>query len=144
MDTFVALLLFFATPCNSWNSSAYMNLMSPSRWTTEPGDTYIIKAGEIQEGYTNAQPSCLNRPVPPNVTRRLFPVSGGSLVFGFVNDTSSANPDPTDEKFWLDMYLTIDDQNEATYSDDFFHQVWLSGQENAALAGCPDRLYMFC
>ncbi|PVH79357.1 hypothetical protein DL98DRAFT_516129 [Cadophora sp. DSE1049] len=120
MTMLVALILLLATPCISWTSSAYMNLISPPRWTTEPGDTYIIKAGEIQEGYTNAQSSCLNRPTPSNVTRTPFPISGGSLVFGFVNDTASLNPDPTDEKFWLDLYLTTDDQTEGIYSDDYF------------------------
>jgi hypothetical protein len=92
--------------------------------TTEPGVTYIIKAGEIQAGYTNALSSCLNRFVPPIVTRTLFPASGGSLVFGFVNDTSSANPNPTDGKWWLDMLLTTDDPIEATYSHDYFLQAW--------------------
>ncbi|KAH7317592.1 hypothetical protein BKA65DRAFT_514789 [Rhexocercosporidium sp. MPI-PUGE-AT-0058] len=112
-----ALVIVLVTPCASWTSSAYMDLISPPRWTTDVGDRYMIKAGEIQPGFTNSLTSCLNEPTPLNVTRSLFPISGGSLVFGFVNDTISPNPDPTDEKFWLDLYLTDD---KADYSDDYF------------------------
>ncbi|KAL2065723.1 hypothetical protein VTL71DRAFT_3393 [Oculimacula yallundae] len=113
-----SLVLILAAPCISWTSSAYMDLISPPRWTTDIGDRYIIKAGEIQEGYTNALTSCLNLPVPSNVTRTPFPINGGSIVFGFVNDTASPNPDPVDEKFWLDMYLSSDQL--AHYSSDYF------------------------
>lgn len=94
-----------------------MDLISPPRWTTDIGDRYMVKAGEIQPGYTNSMTSCLNQPTPLNVTRTPFPISGGSLVFGFVNNTASPNPDPTDEKFWLDLYLTDD---KADYSSDSF------------------------
>jgi hypothetical protein len=95
-----------------------MNLISPPRWTTEIGDAYMIKAGAIQPGYTNSLGSCLNKPTPlnVNVTRTPFPISGGSLVFGFVNDTASPNPDPTDEKFWIDMYFTDDNADRSANS----------------------------
>jgi hypothetical protein len=94
-----------------------MNLISPPRWTTDIGDAYIIKAGQIQDGYTNHLGSCLNKPVPSNVTRTFYPISGGSLVFGFLNDTAAPNPDPTDEKFTIDMYIS---GPPATYEDDSF------------------------
>jgi hypothetical protein len=94
-----------------------MDLIFPPRWTTDIGDAYIVKAGAIQPGYTNSLGSCLNKPTPLNVTRTLFPISGGSLIFGFVNDTASPNLDPTDEKFWIDMYLT---DNNADYSPNSF------------------------
>jgi hypothetical protein len=94
-----------------------MNLISPPRWTTDIGDAYMIKAGVIQPGYSNSLGSCLNKPTPLNVTRAPFPISGGSLVFGFVNDTASPSPDPTDEKFWIDMYFTDDN---ADYSSNSF------------------------
>ena len=116
-STIAALVLILATPCTSWTTSAYMNLVSPPRWTTDVGDAYMIKAGVIQPGYSNHLGSCLNKPTPLNVTRHPFPISGGSLVFGFVNDTASPNPDPTDEKFKIDMYFTDDKVN---YSPDYF------------------------
>ncbi|KAH7386197.1 hypothetical protein BKA64DRAFT_680358 [Cadophora sp. MPI-SDFR-AT-0126] len=51
MAILIALVLLLATPCISWASSAYMNLISLPRWSTERGDIYITKAGEIQERY---------------------------------------------------------------------------------------------
>jgi len=116
----ITLVLILATPCTSWTTSAYMNLISPPRWTTDIGDAYIVKAGVNQPGYTNHLGSCLNKASPLNVTRSLFPISGGSLVFGFVNDTTSPNPDPPDEKFSIDMYFADDN---ADYSDNSFF-VW--------------------
>jgi len=95
-----------------------MNLISPPRWTTDIGDAYIIKAGQSQEGYTNHLGSCLNKPVPQNVTRTPFPISGGSFIFDFVNDTAASNPDPTDEKFMIDMYISGD--SSLYESDSFF------------------------
>lgn len=111
-----SLFLILATPCTSWTTSAYMNLISPPRWTTDIGDAYIIKNGTIQPGYGNHQGSCLNKPVPSNVTRTPFPISGGSLVFGFVNDTASATPDTPDEKFKIDMHFTDDNADYSSRS----------------------------
>jgi hypothetical protein len=97
--------------------SAYMNLISPPHWTTDIGDAYMIKAGVAQPGFGNHLGSCLNKPTPLNIARTPFPIFGGSLVFGFVNDTASPNPDPTDEKIWIDMYFTDDN---ADYSPNSF------------------------
>lgn len=115
--TIAAVVLVLATPCTSWTTSAYMNLVSPPRWTTDIGDAYIVKAGVRQPGYANHMGSCLNKPTPSNVTRTPFPISGGSLIFSFVNDTASPNPDPTNESFAIDMYFTDDHVN---YSPDYF------------------------
>jgi len=82
-----------------------MNLVSPPRLTTGIGDAYIVKNGEIQEGYTNHLGSCLNKLTPANITRTPFPITGGELRFAFVNNSAG----PPDERFSIDMYFTDDD-----------------------------------
>ncbi|KAH8807271.1 hypothetical protein F5884DRAFT_339721 [Xylogone sp. PMI_703] len=114
----IAILVpMLATPGTSWTTSAYMNLVVPPRWTTDIGDAYMVKAGVTQPGAANHLGSCLNKRTPANVTRSLFPASGGSLVFSFTNNTASPSPDPTDEKFSIDMYFTDD---HVDYSPDYF------------------------
>jgi hypothetical protein len=46
--------------------------------------------------------SCLNQPVPDNVTRVPFPVQNGRAIFDLVNKTSGG---VLDDSFFIDLYL---------------------------------------
>lgn len=77
-----------------------MDLAWPSRLTTAPGDRYMTRNGTpVDIGFLT---SCLNQPVPPNVTRARFPVQNGRVVFNLVNktDTNSGSGG-----FSIDFYM---------------------------------------
>jgi hypothetical protein len=104
-------LLVFVTPCLSWTVPAYMDLVWPPRWTTDIGDAYIVKNGERQPGYTNDLGSCLNKPVPRNVSRTKFPLRGGAIKFAFVNNSQV----DTGDQFSVDMYFADEPYNKNPY-----------------------------
>lgn len=81
-----------------------MNLVWPPRWATDIGDAYLIKNGERQDGYQNSLGSCLNKPIPPNVTWTPFPISSG------VNNSLPGDPWLGDA-FRIDMYFTDNPRN---------------------------------
>lgn len=98
-------ITLFILPALTWTIPAYMDLVHPPRWTTDIGDAYLVKDGEIQDAYYNALGSCLNKPVPTNVTRTPFPITDGSLRFAFVN--RSRGGEDTGQ-FRIDMYFKQD------------------------------------
>lgn len=97
------------------DTSAYMNLISPPLWTTDIGGDYNVKAGISQPGFFAG---CLNKPNPLKLNSYSLPDIGRLPHFEFVNNTASPTPDPVDEKFWIDMYLT--DRESDTGRDSFF------------------------
>lgn len=115
----VLWVTLFILPALSWTISAYMDLVHPPRWTTDIGDAYLVKDGEIQDAYYNALGSCLNKPVPTNVTRTPFSITDGSLRFAFVN--RSRGGEDTGE-FRIDMYFK---QDPWGLNKDFDSPVWM-------------------
>lgn len=94
------LLIISALPCVSWTVPADMDLPWPSRWKAAPGDRYMTKYGTLLS--PNYLDSCLNQPVPNNVTRGRFPVQNGRTIFDLVNKTSG---NPSGDSFSMDLYL---------------------------------------
>ncbi|KAK8045025.1 hypothetical protein PG993_005049 [Apiospora rasikravindrae] len=82
----VLLAIFSAArPAAAWTIPAYVEL----GWPQPQREDYLRKAGVAQDGYTNSLGSCLNYPVPANITRIPFPVRGGRLQFDMVNSTGA-------------------------------------------------------
>ncbi|KAK7943089.1 phosphatase activator protein [Apiospora aurea] len=80
----VLLAIFSAArPAAAWTIPSYVEL----GWPQPQREDYLRKAGVAQTGYTNSLGSCLNYPVPSNITRIPFPVRGGRLQFDMVNST---------------------------------------------------------
>ncbi|CAH0032808.1 unnamed protein product [Clonostachys rhizophaga] len=102
------LPLLLVPSARAWTVPAYMDLASPPRWTTDIGDQYLVKNGEFQKGFVNAEASCMHKPVPTNVTRSYFPITGGSIRFDFVNLTTVS----TGDAFLIDMYFNDDPWGE--------------------------------
>lgn len=97
-----------------------MNLIYPPPWTTGLGDGYVIKNGTKPDPFTLDQITCLNRATPSNVTRTLFPITGGSLKFGFVNNSADWPDENGPDKFWIDMYISDGNAPTAPYSSNSF------------------------
>jgi hypothetical protein len=78
-----------------------MDLSRPMRWTAAPGDRYMSMNGTfLSPNYLN---SCLNQPVPSNVSRSLFPVQNGYAIFDLYNQGNiKSNPNNT---FAIHLYL---------------------------------------
>lgn len=122
----IIVILSLIVGTTAWTIPAYMDLVYPKRWTTDIGDAYLVKDGEQQDGASNSVGSCLNKEVPKNVTRSLFPITGGNLRFAFVNESRGDGSSDDTGKFRIDMYFLAEPERT---NPDFDDIVWMKRME---------------
>ncbi|KAF2261223.1 hypothetical protein CC78DRAFT_361223 [Lojkania enalia] len=109
LPSLILALLLLSHPCLSWTIQTYMFLISPPRLTTPPGDRYMTRNGTFLS--PNYLDSCINRPVPQNITRSKFAVTNGRMIFSITNGSKTAisgggdRRSPWTETFRMDLGL---------------------------------------
>jgi hypothetical protein len=104
-----------------------MDLSWPMRWTDPPGDRYMTKNGTFLS--PNYLDSCLNQPVPSNVSRQLFPAQNGYPIFDLVNQDNSVyniGVDMSVNHLWYE-YGDLESYNtgvQSTYKSAFAQRSW--------------------